>query len=119
MSFQWHFLVLCRVLRKEHRACQHTSVKESIQETESRFLCTGANLRQIYKHISFNHVKFFGNIKHFNRSMSKPQFLVIQPFVIVVNDYTSTEGSPEGDFVTEEPTLTCRRLNLYLFNYVI
>lgn len=76
----------------------HTTVKEWIQEAESNFLCTGANLRQIDKHISFNHIKFFGNMKHFHRPTSKPQFLVIQPLVIGINDHTSTEDSPEGDF---------------------
>ena len=58
-------------------------------------------------------------MKRFHRPMSKPQFLVIQPLVSGVDDYTSTEDSPEGDFVNGEPTLTCRRLNLYLLNCVI
>lgn len=64
--------------------------------------CAQANLRQTDKHIRFNRIKVFGNTKCFHRPISKPQGLVIQALVTGINNCTSTEGSPEGDFLNGE-----------------
>lgn len=112
--------VQCEIKRPVQSSLQKHSSRPAQQLPEpSKLYQVHSGKAEANRQTYFNHIHFFGTVKCFHKPISKPQVFVIQGFVTGISNFSSTEDNPEGHFLNEEPSLTCRRLNIYLLKCVI